>query len=191
MPKLWDETIEAHRRAVREAALDATAVLVADRGLAAVTMSEIAEATGVGRATLYKYFPDLEAILLAWHRRQVAAHLELLAAARDRASGPWARLEAVLVAYASVSHPHHHGELAAFLHRHDHVADAHRRLSAFVRDLLTEGAAAGHVRRDVPAEELAAYCLTALAAVAGMPSAAAVGRLVAVILRGLQPSDAP
>jgi AcrR family transcriptional regulator len=52
---------------VREAILDATGELVLSRGLLAVTMSDIAEATGIGRATLYKYFPGVEAILNAWH----------------------------------------------------------------------------------------------------------------------------
>ncbi|TJV36742.1 MAG: helix-turn-helix transcriptional regulator, partial [Mesorhizobium sp.] len=55
MPKLWNETIDAHRRAVRDACLDTTAALVAEHGLLSVTMSKIAEETGIGRATLYKY----------------------------------------------------------------------------------------------------------------------------------------
>jgi len=63
----------------------------------AVAMSQIAEQTGIGRATLYKYFPDVDAILHAWHERQIAGHLAQLAAARDR---PGARLEAVLRTYA-------------------------------------------------------------------------------------------
>ena len=33
VPKLWNETIEAHRRAVRDAILDTTAALVAEHGL--------------------------------------------------------------------------------------------------------------------------------------------------------------
>ncbi|RUV80905.1 TetR/AcrR family transcriptional regulator, partial [Mesorhizobium sp. M5C.F.Ca.IN.020.14.1.1] len=78
MPKLWNETIDAHRRAVRDATLDATAALVAERGLLSVTMAKIAEETGIGRATLYKYFRDVEAILVAWHERQVTGHLEHL-----------------------------------------------------------------------------------------------------------------
>jgi AcrR family transcriptional regulator len=59
--------VETHRQEVREAILDATGSLVQSRGLLAVTMSDIAEATGIGRATLYKYFPDVETILSAWH----------------------------------------------------------------------------------------------------------------------------
>ena len=73
MPKLWTETVETHRQEVREAILDATGSLVQSRGLLAVTMSDIAEATGIGRATLYKYFPDVEMILSAWHQRQLRA----------------------------------------------------------------------------------------------------------------------
>ena len=71
MPKLWSETLDDHRRAIRDAALDATAGLVAEHGLASVTMSQIAKDAGIGRATLYKYFPDVEAILIAWHERQI------------------------------------------------------------------------------------------------------------------------
>ncbi|HEY6421985.1 MAG TPA: TetR/AcrR family transcriptional regulator [Pseudonocardiaceae bacterium] len=100
MPRLWKETIEAHSRAVREATLDTTAALVAQHGLLSVTMSRIAEETGIGRATLYKYFPDVEAILLAWHERHVTGHLEHLTAVRDQAGRPGARLDAVLEAYA-------------------------------------------------------------------------------------------
>src|SRR5436190_23952323 len=102
VPKLWNETIEAHRRAVRDATLDTTAALVAEHGLASVTMSQIASETGIGRATLYKYFPDVEAILVAWHERHVAEHLEHLAKVRDQAGDPGEQLAAVLEAYALI-----------------------------------------------------------------------------------------
>jgi AcrR family transcriptional regulator len=187
VPRLWDETIEAHRRAVRDATLDTTAALVAEHGLASVTMSQIAERTGIGRATLYKYFPDVEAILLAWHQRQIAEHLEQLAEVRDHARHGGERLRAVLEAYALIVHEHHGGDVAALLHRGPHVARAHQQLRDFVRDLLTEGTASGEVRDDVAPEELAGYCLHAVAAARGLPSKTAVQRLVTVILAGLQP----
>ena len=188
MPRLWDETIEAHRRAVRDATLDTTAALVAEHGLASVTMSQIAEQTGIGRATLYKYFPDVQAILVAWHERQVAEHLQHLAVVRDQAGHAGERLEAVLEAYGLMVHEHHGSDLAALLHRGPHVARAHQQLRDFIRDLLTEGAASGDVRDDVTPEELASYCLHAITAGTSLSSKAAVRRLVSVILAGLQPS---
>ena len=187
MPRLWDETIEAHRRAVRDATLDTTAALVAEHGLASVTMSQIAEQTGIGRATLYKYFPDVEAILVAWHERLVTGHLAQLASVRDRPGRVGERLEAVLETYALILHEHHGGELAALLHQGAHVARAHQHLSDFICDLLTEGATSGDVRDDVTSEELTSYCLHAITAATSLPSKAAVRRLVSVILAGLQP----
>ncbi len=186
VPKLWNETIEAHRREVREAILETTWALVAERGLHSVTMSQIAEKTGIGRATLYKYFPDVEAILVAWHERQIAAHLGQLAELRDQADGVGERLEAVLEAYALIQHEHHGTELSALLHSGEHVARAQQHLRALIRDLLTEGAEAGLVRDDVAPGELADYCLHALSAATGARSKAAVRRLVEVALAGLR-----
>lgn len=188
VPRRWNATIEGHRRAVRDATLDTTAALVAEHGLLSVTMSQIAAETGIGRATLYKYFPDVETILFAWHERQVAGHLEHLAEIRDRAGDAGERLDAVLQAYGLISHEHHGTELAALLHRGEHVARAQQQLSDFIRDLLIEGARTGDLREDVAADELASYCLHALAAAGALPSKAAVRRLVKVTLSGLRPA---
>jgi AcrR family transcriptional regulator len=187
MPKLWNETIEAHRREVRDATLDTTAELVASHGLRSVTMSQIAEKTGIGRATLYKYFPGVEAILVAWHERHVKSHLEHLAEVRNQAGSASERLEAVLEAYALIRHNRHATELEALLHRGEHIARAQQHLSDLIRGLLTEAAKAGDVRNDVAPKELASYCLHALAAASSLPSKIAVRRLVTVILAGLRP----
>ena len=186
MPKLWTETIDTHRHAVRDATLDATAALVSELGLPSVTMSQIAERAGIGRATLYKYFPDLQAILLAWHERQVTSHLHELAAVRDRGGSPGQRLQAVLETYARLAHHDHGSDLGALLHQGPHVAQAHQHLHALVRDLISEGARAGELRTDVPSSELAHYCLHALNAAGNLTSKTAVNRLVAVTLNGLQ-----
>jgi AcrR family transcriptional regulator len=190
VPKLWDQTIEAHRREVREATLDSTATLVAKHGLRSVTMSQIAAETGIGRATLYKYFADVEAILVAWHERQIARHLVHLRQIRDQAGDAGERLVAVLEAYALISHQHPGTEIAALLHRGEHVARARGHLSDLVRDLLNEAAKAGDVRRDVAPDELASYCLNALGAASGLRSKAAVHRLVTVTVAGLRPAPA-
>jgi AcrR family transcriptional regulator len=190
VPKLWNESIEAHRRAVRDATVDTTAALVAKHGLRSVTMSQIAAETGIGRATLYKYFPDVEAILVAWHERQVSGHLQQVIELRDQAGDAGERLEAVLEAYAFIHHEHHGTELAALLHRGEHVARAQQHLSDVIRDLLTEAAQSGDLRNDVAPAELASYCLYALTAASSLPTKAAVRRLVTVTLAGLRPAPA-
>ena len=190
MPKLWTETIDAHRRTVREAILDTTWALVVERGLLSVTMSQIAETTGIGRATLYKYFPDVEAILSACHQRHVADHLGRLAELANEPRDADERLAAVLEAYALISH--HRGrsgteELGALLHRGEHVDRAEQQIVDLIRDLLVEVAVAGRLREDVAADELANFCLHALAAASSLPSEPAVRRLVTVTMAGLRP----
>jgi AcrR family transcriptional regulator len=192
VPRLWNDTIQAHRAAVRDAILDTTAALVTTHGLLSVTMSQIAEATGIGRATLYKYFPDVEAILLAWHERQITAHLGQLAELRDQAGDAGQRLEAVLEAYALISHDrfsHEHPgpELAGVLHRGEPLTRAQQHVHDLIKDLVTEVAATGDLRDDVGPDELASYCVHALGAASSLSSKAAVRRLVTVTLAGLRP----
>jgi AcrR family transcriptional regulator len=194
VPKLWTETIEAHRREVRDAIVETTAALVAEHGLLDVTMSQIAEETGIGRATLYKYFPDVEAILLAWHDRRLAAHLDHLSEVRDGAASAGERLEAVLEAFAMITRhtrePHDRG-LHDLLHRDARLERAHRQVHAMVRDLIAAAAEVGEVRSDVSPDELASFCINALTGGAPRDSKAAVGRLVAVTLDGLRPVASP
>jgi AcrR family transcriptional regulator len=192
VPRLWNDTIQAHRAAVRDAILDTTAALVAEHGLLSVSMSQIAERTGIGRATLYKYFPDVEAILFAWHERQITTHLAQLEELRDQPGDAGQRLEAVLEAYARISHDrysHDHPgpEVAALLHRGAHLSRAQEHVHDLIKGLLSEVAAAGDLRDDVAPDELASYCVHALGAASNLPSKAAVRRLVGVILAGLRP----
>jgi AcrR family transcriptional regulator len=185
MPKLWNETIEAHRRQVRDAILNTTGTLVAKQGLRSVTMSQIAQATGIGRATLYKYFSSVEAILAAWHERQVTQHLDYLVAIGNQAGNAGERLEAVLEAYALIAYEHHGTELAALVHQGAHVVQAQQQLKDLLRDVLTQAAESSDVRDDVAPDELVIYCFHALEAASSLPSKDAVRRLVRVIVAGL------
>ena len=187
VPKLWEDTIETHRRAVREAVLDVVGTLVAERGLRGVTMSAIAERTGIGRATLYKYFPDVESVLGAWHDAVVSDHADRLVRLKDRPGSAIERLDAVLTAYAAIQRRRHEGQLAAALHAGGHVNRARNRIEALVEELIAEAVESGDVRADAPARELAGYSLHALTAAAGLGSKSAVRRLVAVTMAGLRP----
>lgn len=184
---MWGETIEAHRHEVTEAILDATAALAADVGITAVSMSQIAERTGIGRATLYKYFPSVDAILAAWHERHVGAHVTQLAAVASAGGPALDRLTAVMETYALIEHEQHGSDLAAVLHRGEHVTQARAHLTGFLERLIAEAAGDGDVRTDVAPSELAVFCLNALNAASDVPSKAAVRRLVAVTIAGLRP----
>lgn len=85
------------------------------------TATAKAAQTSIGRATLYKYVPGVQAILMAWRQRQVGHHLRHLAAVRDQGGDPDQKLQAVLEAFALISHQWHGGELGR-LHRGEHVA---------------------------------------------------------------------
>jgi AcrR family transcriptional regulator len=190
MPRLWTDTIETHRRTVRDAALEAAAGLVAELGIRSVTMSEIATRTGIGRATLYKYFPDADSILRAWHEREIGRHFDRLVEARDQSDSAPERLRSVLHGYALIAHQsrgHQEGALTAHLHQDEHVRRAERRLIVLIGVVLADAQASGDVRDDVAADELAHYCVHALGAAPALRSKAAVDRLVEVTIAGLQP----
>jgi hypothetical protein len=96
----------------------------------------------------------------------------------------------VLEGYAFILHesrPHRDTELAALLHRDEHVAVAEQQLRGLIGGLLTRAAQSGDVRDDVSPHELASYCLHALTAASNLTSKTAVRRLVALTLAGLRP----
>jgi AcrR family transcriptional regulator len=189
VPKLWTATVEQHRQEVREAVLDSAWQLATERGLLAVSMSQIAERAGIGRATLYKYYSDVTAILEDWHQRQVQSHLDQLVALRDAISDPGDRLKALLRAYARICHHRgrHAADIGAALHRGAQLDRAERKVHDLLHDALAEVGEDGGVRCDVPPAELASYCLHALAAATVLQSEAAVDRLVEITLAGLRP----
>lgn len=178
--------MQTHRRAVHDAVLDAAASLIRKRGLASVTMAGIATEAGIGRATLYKYFPDVDAVLHGWHRRHVHEHLARLSEARDQADGPAQQLEAVLRAYAMLTAQQPSGEIAAALHHGAHLDEARGQLRALLTDLVAAAAEQDAVRRDVPTAELVVFIEAALAAAGELGSPEALERLVQTTLTGLQ-----
>ena len=189
MPRIWNTSIESHRAAVRQAILDTTASLVAESGVTAASMSQIAERAGIGRATLYKYFPDVETILVAWHQDRVAEHITQLTELQDGVGEPWQRLGAVMTRYAQIARrrsQHDGGDLSALVHRDADVRRAEDQLADLFSGLLTEVAQSGQLRGDVPPKELAQFCIHSLSAAGSLGSEAAVRRLVHVTLTALR-----
>lgn len=189
MPKLWSDTIETHRHEVRHAIMDTTWTLATQHGPMSVTMSQVASQVGIGRATLYKYFPDVEAILLARHAEHVLQHLSHLHRLRDETADPTERLTSIAHAYARICHHRaQHGtlELSALTHRPEHVAGPEQQLRDLFVNLIEDAVAAASVRADIDPQELANYCIHALEAASTLPTDAATERLADLVLTALR-----
>jgi AcrR family transcriptional regulator len=148
-------------------------------------MSRIAAKAGIVQARLYRYFPDLDAVMRAWHDRQVANHLGYLEDIGDQSGAVTQRLDAVLRAYAAVvhqTHEHRTTDLGVSLHRDEDLVHARRHLHGVVRDLLAEGARSGDIRDDVTPDELADYCLQSLSSAGAHSSSVAIRHLVTATL---------
>lgn len=185
-PKLWSATIDEHRQDVSAAILDATATLVRELGIRKVTMSVIAERAGIGRATLYKYFSDVESILMAWHEREVSHHIAQLTELRESDTDIFDRLRLVLERVAQGHREGHGADVAALLHQGAHMHRAHDVVRTLLRDLIAEGIESGRVRADVPSEELASFCAHAMSAANRASSKPAVRRLISLTIDALR-----
>ncbi|MFH5207335.1 TetR/AcrR family transcriptional regulator [Antrihabitans sp. NCIMB 15449] len=129
--------------------MDRAATVLAERG-DALSMTEIARAAGVGRATLYRYFPNRDALLSA----MADAALDDLAARIDDA-----RLDTVPVgeAIARITRAFIGSGKYAILARDEHGAcerssELDRRLTTPLRQLFQKGIDTGVLRADLSAD---------------------------------------
>ena len=191
VPKLWTGTIEAHRQQVHSAVVASAANLVALHGLRGLTMSGIAEDAGIGRATLYKYFPNVESILTEWHDEQITQHLGQLSELASSTMSPEERLTAALNALAHISYAAgKHGpgpEIAAILHAGDHATRTDQDMRRLLLGLIKDAVGVGVVRADIPAEELTTYCVNAAMGSRRPSSPAALQRVTQLIMASLKP----
>ncbi|MDD7921292.1 TetR/AcrR family transcriptional regulator [Actinomycetospora callitridis] len=192
MPKLWDETVESHRRVVRETVEDAAWSLVTEHGLRAVTMAKVAAAAGLSRATIYKYFADVESILAAWHQRHVDVHVAQLTALSEVADEPGRVLRSILAAYAEIvaQRGQHGPELGGLLHRAGEHRNSEELVDELLRRVLTSAVDSGQVRADIGVNRLVSYCRHALGGAAEFLSTEGVDCLVELTLAGLRPDSA-
>lgn len=76
MPRITAPTIAEHVARQQTAILDAAAELFGEHGVAGTEMTDIAEAVGIARSSLYRYFPDKDHILLRWFEREMEPVIE-------------------------------------------------------------------------------------------------------------------
>lgn len=148
MPRIRGASLAEHRAATREQVFTALVRLLDERGFAALTMADLAEASGVGRSSLYNHFRDLEAVVVAFVREETDRYLAVLTAALDTTESPSQRLEAYVRQHVAAASEFHLGlgpELTALLSpeamrdlREHAVA-----VEAVLRGILAEGSASG------------------------------------------------
>jgi AcrR family transcriptional regulator len=85
---------ERHRLQTRSEILDAALAVMAEQGVAALNLTEVARRVGLRQPSLYQYFDSRNAVYDALFERGMRAHAELLAAAIDGSPGGWAAVRA-------------------------------------------------------------------------------------------------
>lgn len=191
--RLLRHDVEAHGIARQERRITTQVMTLVERWRRAEAADErnvmvlvvVDELRWRARATLYKYFHQVEEVATAWHERQVERHYARLEVATHRPGRAIDRVKALLDIYAVLAHEEHGTERTALMRRTPHVADACARLDTLIQTLLSAAVEEGDVRDDVPASELAAYAVSALEAASSAPSRAAVRRLVGLTLDAL------
>ena len=134
------------------AILDAAAHVLAARSSA--SMADVAEAAGVGRATLYRYYESRESLLDALAERAVAdAGARLADAGLDRVPVEEA-IERIVRAIIAVG-----DNYAVLVHERIEAdrAKAERTLGGPIRAVLARGVESGVLRDDLPLEILTEF----------------------------------
>jgi AcrR family transcriptional regulator len=72
MPRIAADTVAEHVAQQEAAVVAAAARLFGERGVARVSMADIAAEVGLKRNSLYRYFPDKGHLLAAWFRVELA-----------------------------------------------------------------------------------------------------------------------
>jgi AcrR family transcriptional regulator len=85
---------ERHRRQTREEILDAALAVMAEQGVAALNLTEVARRVGLRQPSLYQYFDSRNAVYDGLFERGMRIHAGLFAAAIDRHGAGWAAVRA-------------------------------------------------------------------------------------------------
>jgi TetR/AcrR family transcriptional regulator, mexCD-oprJ operon repressor len=143
---------EALRDRTAAAIIDSAATILAERGEAA-SMEEIASAAGIGRATLYRYFPNREELLSA----MAAASVEELAARIEEANLEAVPFEEAVarLARAIIATGSKFTALSRDGAKHsDDLPDLDVKVTEPIRALFRRASAEGALRPDLPLDVL-------------------------------------
>ena len=75
MPKISGRSLIEHRDNTRRALFDSLSTLMSERGFENVSISDLAEHSGIRRTTIYNHFTDKEDILIAYVESEMSKYL--------------------------------------------------------------------------------------------------------------------
>jgi AcrR family transcriptional regulator len=181
---------ERNRRRILEAARE----VFAARGLG-VSLDEIAHHAGVGVGTVYRRFPDKEALIDALFEQRVADFAAMAAAAR-RQEDPWEGLVGFLVGAVGMQAEDRGLKelLLSSEHGRTRVASVRGRIGPIVGEVVERAKAAGVLREDVMPHDvpLINMMLGTVADAARDTSPELWRRYLGLVLDGLRPArEAP
>jgi AcrR family transcriptional regulator len=132
--------------------IHASVTLIGERGLGGVTMSQIADAAGVARQTLYNHYEDVDSIVAAMIERHNRASIDLLEPSLRIAESPIDKLEQMVRHFASIGANSHHavdlsGALAVELR--DSLTEYRDLVEEHISAIIEEGQRIGDLRRDL------------------------------------------
>ncbi|WP_433758595.1 TetR/AcrR family transcriptional regulator [Nocardia sp. CA-135398] len=179
----------ADARNNRDQIIAATLVTFREQGVD-VPMKEIADRAGVGVGTLYRHFPDRDALIAETAQSYLAELAQLAATALAEEGAAWPALSRFLHecaqrrvgALASAIEPNLHAEIQADPRLHE----VRGRIVESVSRMTMQAQEAGVMRADIEPGEVAALMTLQIYARTGESYADAVRRVVDLVLDGLR-----
>ena len=132
--------------------VEATLGLIAEHGLGAITMRQIADTAGVARQTVYNHYTDIDAIVVAAIRRHNDESLAMIDAALAVVEHPGAKLEQLVRHFVAIGAHAQHGtglEQGLGPSAREALAGHDAALDERIRTILDEGRTSGVFRPDL------------------------------------------
>ena len=126
--------------------------LISEYGLGGVTMSQVADAAGVARQTLYNHYGDVDSIVAATIERHNRESIDLLDTSLLVAESPRDRLEQLVRHFASIgAHAHHSTNLSDALaaELRASLGDYRKAVEEHIAAIIEEGQQSGDFRPDL------------------------------------------
>jgi AcrR family transcriptional regulator len=197
---LWEAPMahEAHLRADarrnRQQIVTAALALFREQGID-VPMEEIAARAGVGVGTLYRRFPDRDALIWATAHASLRGQVDMAEAALREEPGAWSALcrflrecaELRLGALTSAIEPRLHADIQA----DPELREIRQALIDLIERMTAEAKAEGAMRHDVGREEVGSLMTLQIYTPPHMSNDQALHRVVEIMLDGIRTDPEP